>query len=286
MRIHVLLAGLPLFVFAITTHPAHGAESYDNCTGFIDSLPAVVSTQGVWCLCKDLASSIASSSAITIAANNVTVDCNDFKVGGLGAGIETEADGIHAVGRHNVVVRRCNIRGFRRGIRLEGGSGHVVESNRIESSTYAGISVDADGSVLRGNIVSDTGGAPGADQATGIEVGGAADVIDNLVSGVVPIDGTAAGDANGIATTNMSGSISANRVRGLAPTGAGIATGIRNEDNGPVSLRNNDIIGPGGAAGGPGLSCASGPAVARDNIVLGFDPGISGCTDSGNDLSP
>ena len=32
----------------LAARPAAAAQSYDNCTGFIDSLPATISTQGVW----------------------------------------------------------------------------------------------------------------------------------------------------------------------------------------------------------------------------------------------
>src|SRR4249920_3466180 len=80
---------------------AHAAQSYDNCTGFITSLPAVITTQGTWCLKQDLATTVTSGSAITINTNNVTIDCNDFKLGGLGAGLATLANGIYSLNRVN-----------------------------------------------------------------------------------------------------------------------------------------------------------------------------------------
>ena len=54
---------------------AYAAQSYDSCAGFIDSLPATITTQGTWCLRGDLATSVTSGNAITIATNNVTIDC-------------------------------------------------------------------------------------------------------------------------------------------------------------------------------------------------------------------
>ena len=39
---------LVLLLFAAGTHRVAAAEGYDNCTGFIDSLPATVTTQGTW----------------------------------------------------------------------------------------------------------------------------------------------------------------------------------------------------------------------------------------------
>jgi hypothetical protein len=87
-----LLLGLLLWVVAILlawpwiVPPAQAAESYDNCSGYIDSVPAVIATQGTWCLRKDLSTAQTSGNAIEIAANNVVIDCNDFKLGGLAAG--------------------------------------------------------------------------------------------------------------------------------------------------------------------------------------------------------
>src|SRR5262245_20959189 len=78
-----LLAALLLSLFVL---PAVAAESYDACAGFIDTVPTTISTQGVWCLRKDLATAVSNGAAISIEANNVTIDCNGFKLGGLAAG--------------------------------------------------------------------------------------------------------------------------------------------------------------------------------------------------------
>src|SRR4249920_3646904 len=80
---------------------SHAAESYDNCTGYIDALPAVIASQGTWCMRHDLTTSISSGNAISVLTNNVTIDCNDFKLGGLAAGAGTTAAGIYAPNRQN-----------------------------------------------------------------------------------------------------------------------------------------------------------------------------------------
>src|SRR5688572_10806481 len=115
-----LLIGLLLAIAALT--PAHAAESYDNCTGTITSLPVTISTQGTWCLTQNLSTAITVGVAITVAANNVTIDCNDFKVGGLAGGISTNALGIAAVNALNTTIRNCGIRGFVEGVRIIGAS--------------------------------------------------------------------------------------------------------------------------------------------------------------------
>ena len=80
------------------------AESYDNCSGFVTSLPAVITTQGTWCLTADLATAMTSGVAITIATNNVTIDCNNFKLGGLSAGVDTTTIGIFDCGGQSAEV--------------------------------------------------------------------------------------------------------------------------------------------------------------------------------------
>ena len=124
---------------------ALAAQSYDACEGrFIDSLPATITTQGVWCFRKDLSTAITSGGAITIATNNVTIDCNDFKLGGLAAGAATAARGIQASDKLNATIRNCNVRGFYAGVYIDGTAraktaGHVIENNRFASNTHYGI---------------------------------------------------------------------------------------------------------------------------------------------------
>src|SRR5690606_16801100 len=102
--------------------------------------------------------------------------------GGLAAGNGSQADGIHASDRQNATIRRCDIRGFLHGIRLEGGAGHLVEDNRLDNNLYIGIRVTGENNLVRRNRIYDTGGATGTVPAIGISA--FADVIDNTVSGL------------------------------------------------------------------------------------------------------
>src|SRR5688500_7900792 len=103
VRIHCLALTFVAGLLALAPGASRAAESYDNCTGFIDSLPAVITKQGTWCMRKDLSTAIDTGNAITVATNNVTIDCNDFKIGGLAAGVDTLAHGIVAADRKSVV---------------------------------------------------------------------------------------------------------------------------------------------------------------------------------------
>lgn len=266
--------------------PARAARSYDNCTGFIDALPATVSTQGTWCLRRDLTTALASGNAITIATNNVTVDCNDFKLGGLAAGAGTATTGISANSRQNTVVRNCNIRGFQVGIGFLGGGGHRVEHNSLDGITHTGISVESAGSTIHDNRVIDTGGStvnPG--EAIGIYAADTVDILGNTVNGVAGLPDSGVAHAYGIATfQNSEGSVAGNRVRGLVSAGAGTTFGIYNSSSGRLILRDNDVQGSGVAAS-VGVHCTDDQATARDNVVTGFITGISNCLSARNTVN-
>ena len=277
----VLLTGL----FAAPT-PARAAQSYDNCTAFIDTLPATISTQGTWCLRHDVTTAITIGNAITINTNNVTIDCNDFKIGGLQAGTGTTTYGIYATDRLNATVRHCGIRGFYYGILLVGGSGggHLVEDNRFDGNTSRGLYVSGDGSLVQRNRVNTTGGSTvDLGVAYGITATYGVDILDNSVDGVAPAaDNGGSGTAYGIySAINLTGSLNGNRVRGLAPMGAGGAYGIFNSSSGRISLERNHVTGPGNF----GLRCTDSTGRAKDNILGGFGTAVLNCADDGGNVN-
>ena len=282
----LILLALALFA----ARPADAAESYDNCNNTISSLPAVIATQGTWCFKGDLATAITSGSAITVNTNNVTIDCNNFKLGGLAAGLGTGTNGIFANNRFNVTVRHCNIRGFYVGVFLAGaaGGGHAVEDNRLDNNTRFGIFVQGDGSIVRRNRVFDTGlsSLTGNPSIYGIGTQYSVDVIDNTVSGVTATSG-AGGDVFGITSdNNPDGQVIGNGVRGLLKDGSGHAYGIYNSSSGRLSVRDNDVVGD-GAAGSTGVLCSTANGSVRDNMISAFGTAIDTCTDSGsNDVLP
>ncbi|HEY0660995.1 MAG TPA: right-handed parallel beta-helix repeat-containing protein [Lysobacter sp.] len=270
LRPVILLALIATTSFA----PARAAESYDSCAGFIDAVPAVISTQGTWCLRKDLSTAIAAGAAITINTNNVTIDCNDFKLGGLAAGLGTATDGIDAEGRTNITVRHCNIRGFLYGVFLAGGGGHLVEDNRFDGNTHAGIYVQGSASLVQRNRVVDTGGSP-TFAAVGIYAYEGTHVLDNTIEGVMPVADNRS--AFGILVDAvLAREIARNRIQNILATAGGTAYGIRaNNAAGRSSIVGNRIANAN--TPGFGISCASTLHKARENDVTGFDGGISGC---------
>jgi len=269
---------------------ANAAESYDNCSGFITTLPAAISTQGTWCLKQDLATAISSGSAITINTNNVTVDCNNFKLGGLAAGTGTSTIGILATDRANLTVRHCNIRGFEAGVLFQGNSssGHVVEDNRLDSNTVWGVYVQGDNSVIRRNLIIDTGGSTVASiygKPYGIYAKGSMDIMDNLIANVVATPGTD-NDAFGIdSDSNVGGHINGNHIRGITKAGTHTIWGIFAGSSDHVIVRNNDVSGD-GTSFGAGIFCSDANSSARDNSIARFDTNaISTCSDDGGNVS-
>jgi len=279
-----IFALLVLVLLSAAPPAAQAAESYDNCSGFITTLPVIITTQGVWCLKQDLATAITAGNAITIDTNNVTIDCNGFKLGGLAAGAATATTGIYELSFLNATVRHCNIRGFYFGLNFDGGGGgHVVEDNRFDNNTYVGLRVAGDGSVVRRNRVLDTGGSTLATKdAFAIKTVDNVDVLDNTVSGVAATGG-GNGSAYGISTfSNSTGSISDNRLSGILKDGTGSTFGIFNDVSGRVIMTGNHLVGD-GSSGTTGLRCDSGNETSSGNVISGFATG-SGCPDDGGNV--
>lgn len=263
--------GMGLLAIAGWTQLA--AAETTECT-VIESVPAVISSQGVYCLKSHVSGALASGAAILVNTNNVTIDCNEFKVGNLAAGPATQATGISATGRNNVTVRNCGVRGFQTGISLTDGL-YRVESNRLDNNTRSGIIVSGSGSAVRRNEVVDTGGgtAPGTSQIEAIRTSGGMDVVDNNVSGVIGASGTN-GNVYGILAADMdAGLIKGNRVREMAPTGSGFRRGIWVTGGNRVTVTSNTVILNGGLLSlDAGIRCGDGlilNGVARENTILG-----------------
>jgi parallel beta-helix repeat protein len=286
MTRHFLVATSLLACLAMPAHSAHAAESYDNCTGYIDALPATISSGGTWCLRKDLATSIASGSAIDIATDGVTIDCNDFKIGGLAAGDDSDAVGINAIPpqyvyRRDIAVRHCNIRGFSTGIYLQNGIGQLIEDNRLDNNLVAGIVIrGGSGNRIRRNAVYDTGGHKQRGTAgmnvTGIE--GMADITDNIIDGFLY-----SGDYSDIAGINAGGSgvrVVGNRIGGLIHANGGETYGITTSPYGKnVAVSGNRISASATVANGSGFGILGG--YCSGNTIASFTIAMNSCADDG-----
>ena len=238
-------ANLLLFLVTLAT-PVH-AETVDCMP--ITSLPAVISTQGLYCLTGNLATSITSDNAITITANNVTLDLNGWKVGGQSAGTATEATGIYSAA-NNVTVKNGIVRGFHVGIHLAG-RGATVQNITADQNTNVGIATEGPGSVVQDNQVVDTGGSTAVanEDAAGIVVFGAGSLVQN------------------------------NMISGLTATGSGLEGAIAFDSTATQSTARGNVVSdtarPTGGGSSHGIYMLGTPAVAvSNNIVTNFDIGV------------
>jgi Periplasmic copper-binding protein (NosD) len=218
---------LVLLALVLSAVPAR-AETV-NCT-HITSLPAVITVQGVYCFTGDLSTAMTSGNAIEIQTNNVVLDLNGFKLGGLAAGLGTGAFGIHAFNRQNITIKNGTVRGFRRAIVLENADagasqGHLVEDIRADQNTEMGIRVEGSGNIIRNNQVVATAGStffgPNVD-ATGILVSGLGPRVLN--NDVIVTVAQGSGIARGIFLISVTGGLAVNNRITFADHGIEYAT--------------------------------------------------------------
>ena len=247
-----LVASLLVFLALVLIATPVRAETV-NCTA-ITALPAIITVQGIYCFTGHLNTAITTGNAIDIQTNNVVLDLNGFKLGGLAAGTGTDARGIFASNRQNITIKNGTIRGFRKAIVLEGsssGQGHVVEDIRADQNTEFGIQVQGSGTIVRNNQVVATGGCTtlcGANaSAFGIFVsGGGPRVLNNDV----------------ITVTKQ---------------GTGIAWGIRVSASMGALVVNNRIT-----QADRGIECSGSTGKFRDNVTFDVPTPFIGGTDIGN----
>lgn len=274
---------LTIVLLALSLLPrAHAAEGRDSCTGMITSLPATISTPGIWCLGNHVATAITSGVAISVEADDVTIDCNDFKVGGLAGSVNTNTVGIGGTDRLNTTVRNCVVRGFIEGIRLAGTSaGAVIENNRLDFNTVAGISLAGSSHLVRNNRIFDTGGRPASLRSDGIvSTADFSRIEDNSILRMQ----VAGDDGDVVAVTSLGNAceIARNNVSGLFADDTGEAVGIDTGASVGSSIHRNQLLSRVLVTGTAILAGADNQC--GNNSYAGWTSGIVGCSDAGNNV--
>jgi len=262
-------------LFAFTPAAPARAETFSTCNHFVNAIPTTLASQGVYCLVQDVSTAIATGAAITVGANNVTLDCNGYKIGGLAAGEDTEAAGIRldasAGPGTNFTLRNCTIRGFGTGLFAKAGQGLLVEDNRFDQSRNKAIDlIYPNAFVLRRNLVIDTGGA-GSIIAIGAS-GYGGDISDNTIRNTFSTNSSVMGihGGNCVACT-----VARNRILGMSGT---TATGMNFSSSG-VNAKQTRVIGNTvtlltGAA--TGIQAINARGLCKDNTVNGaFSPAVA-----------
>ncbi len=223
-----------------------------NCTP-ITSVPTVITLPGVYCFTKSFATAVATGHLIDIQANNVVLDMNGHRLGGLAVGLGTNANGIHALDRQNITIKNGTVRGFLRGIWIESTSaslGHLIEDVRADQNTAFGISVQGVGIIIRNNQVVSTGGTT------------------SLGTNVTTVGIAVVGD--GVRVLN-------NDVHTVTGVGTFAGMGIRlSGSNGALSVGNRIT------SADFGIAYFTSTGKHRDNLTFGVATPFSGGTDAGN----
>jgi hypothetical protein len=287
MRILRNLAGVSLMLAALVGAATHAsaAESFDSCSGFVDAVPATITTQGTWCLRHNLSTNANGIHAIDIQADSVTIDCNGFKIGNVPAGIDTTSTGIFADSRANIKVRHCSIVGFHDGINIDSTNvqnGHLIEDNVLSQNRVNGIVVMGGGVIVQRNRVVNTGGNSTSLQSFGIQTSG--DVLDNVVDTIVAASGVSNFNSVGIQTSGNGSLVQGNRVRNLVQKGISPAIGISIASGTANEMRDNYVV-QGTSTSGIAISCNS-EGGARNNVMKNYTTGLGNCDDDGGNVGP
>ncbi len=258
-----------------------------NCTE-ITTLPAIITVQGVYCLKSDLATSMTSGKAIDIQTNNVTIDFNNFKLGGQAAGAGTAAYGVYALNRKNITLRNANIRGFYYGVLLDDFSsnidsgGHIIEDSRFDGNREVGIHIEGTGNSVRRNQIVNTGGSALA--AGIVSLGPGVEIIDNHVHNTF----SSSFNAEGILFLTKSdvAMVLRNRISETTSTAGGLTYGIDHSSGSRVVIRDNQIVNA-SATGTTAILGGSSDSecLAVGNNLINFTTFISACTDGGGNTT-
>ena len=275
-----LLAQVVFSLFVILLSYSFVKAETINCTP-IPSLPWTITTQGIHCLTSDLTTAMTYGNAVEIQTNNVVIDLNGHKLGGLAAGPGTLTIGIYAYRRQNITIKNGTIRGFQYGVHLEDitpyttSQGHVIEDIRADMNTIYGIEVFGRGNIIRNNQVVDTGGATFHNYAYGIMVWGPGNRV--LSNDVYETKEQSAGVAYGILVAGGDGSVVLNNRVGNQAFGAGSSVGIALASSANVFVKSNTV-----SKMGWGILFDNSPGLYGDNLASGCTTSFSGGTPAGS----
>lgn len=172
----------------------------------ISTLPATISSPGLYVLTADMHFAAPTGAAITINADDVVLDLNEFTLSGKPAGPASKAVGILAVGHSELTIRNGDVTGFYNGVEIQGDNarGCLVEKLFVYDVTYQAVRVEGSGHIVRGNRFLNITGNPdaasgGNGSSTAIGAYGAANtVLNNDIVDVYGVSGKYIGFGTGI----------------------------------------------------------------------------------------
>jgi len=171
-----------------------GARKEAAPSHVISAIPCVIRTPGTYCLARDLCYDSLSGNAITVDANDVTIDLDGCRLS-CEAGPTSRAVGIFSSQCSAVTIRNGTVQGFHFGAQF---CGVNCRDNQVCNVTFAdnwyiGLWIEGKQSLAMSNRVENTGGCslPGFTTPIGMRlVGEGCALINNQVSGFAWRPGT------------------------------------------------------------------------------------------------
>lgn len=177
---------LTAVIFATVPGISNGGGVTPTAT-LIATVPTRITKPGRYRLAADLIFPAATGVAITVEADNVTLDLNGKTLKGM-AGDATSARGIVAVDHNRFTVINGGVEGFYFGIDIRASSRtapqatrHRIENVTLHHNRYFGIRLIGTKSVIKNCLITDTGGStkPGHTIPHGIRLVGNENVLRN-----------------------------------------------------------------------------------------------------------
>lgn len=255
----------------------------------VTSLPVTISVPGNYCLIGNQTVNMNSGNAITIAANDVVLDCLNFSIRNLATAANGSSNAINITNRNTVTVKNCRILGgFTSGIwayqnNAAANANYYINlvDNYIAGPFWYGILAYGSAIEIRNNRIYDVGGQLNG-FAMGIRVAGSNVsgqprfhiVKDNLIAGT----NSPYNNAYGVYSDNSTAGIFIDN--GISGTSAGNASyrsygvrlgGLHNR------VTDNHIVGPATGTNDMGVFAGSTTNACFDNYLR--SPGVKtqGC---------
>lgn len=170
-----------LYLLAAAVLLASPAVAFAQDCIQITTVPATIDASGKYCLANDFTINSATAKAITINANDVTLDCQGHMLKNLATSNNGTSAGIFLNSRNNVTIQHCRvIGGFQNGIdviqnQTIGNRNYYVQiqDNYIAGPYWHGIRAQGSAIEVTNNKIYDIGGQLNT-YAIGIRVAGSA----------------------------------------------------------------------------------------------------------------
>ncbi len=215
----------------------------------ISIVPFVISSPGTYTLTSDIYYNSTGGTAISIAADNVTIDFNGYALINLASAPNMTATAIASLDHANITVHGGLIRGFSYGMNLDDSTvgsatygGHHIHDMVIANGTFRGLDIEGPGNVIEDNAIVRLGPTTLHNNAfvMGIEAPGPNGLIQNNI--VTELYTNGLGETVGIAvSTNGVGTQVLNNIVNNSDIGAFRSFGIWVGGDSDVVVGDNQI---------------------------------------------